>query len=96
MSKGVENKYLGDGPCINSEYDENAENHLHSWQDPKTFLVALEKVEAWIFSRIVESVWWQVKPQPFICPLFFLLIILLLLSPLIKLSFETECRCAFC
>lgn len=30
------------------------------WEDPITFTIALEKVEAWIFSRIVESVWWQV------------------------------------
>ncbi|KAI3812425.1 hypothetical protein L1987_17133 [Smallanthus sonchifolius] len=29
------------------------------WQDPQTFLTALEKVEAWMFSRIIESVWWQ-------------------------------------
>ncbi|KAA8528993.1 hypothetical protein F0562_033519 [Nyssa sinensis] len=29
------------------------------WEDPQTFSIALEKVEAWIFSRIVESVWWQ-------------------------------------
>lgn len=35
------------------------------WHDPQTFIVALEKVEAWIFSRIVESIWWQVK-TPFI------------------------------
>ncbi|KAG5242713.1 Nucleolar protein [Salix suchowensis] len=26
-----------------------------------TFTAALEKVESWIFSRIVESVWWQVR-----------------------------------
>ncbi|XP_054795432.1 uncharacterized protein LOC129300854, partial [Prosopis cineraria] len=32
---------------------------FHSWEDPQTFLFALEKIEAWIFSRIVESVWWQ-------------------------------------
>ncbi|KAL1342011.1 hypothetical protein HN51_028592 [Arachis hypogaea] len=38
---------------------ENTENHFPSWEEPETFLVALEKVEAWIFSRIVESVWWQ-------------------------------------
>lgn len=71
MSKGVENINLSDCPCINSECGvngsllhedekENTEEHIHSWQDPETFLVALEKVEAWIFSRIVESVWWQV------------------------------------
>ncbi|KAI3698537.1 hypothetical protein L2E82_42160 [Cichorium intybus] len=29
------------------------------WRDPQTFITALEKVEAWMFSRIVESVWWQ-------------------------------------
>lgn len=32
------------------------------WRDPQTFIVALEKVEGWIFSRIIESVWWQVEP----------------------------------
>ncbi|XP_044503013.1 uncharacterized protein LOC123223738 [Mangifera indica] len=30
------------------------------WEDPNTFLSALQKVEAWIFSRIVESIWWQI------------------------------------
>uniref|UniRef100_A0A5B7BPX8 C2 NT-type domain-containing protein n=1 Tax=Davidia involucrata TaxID=16924 RepID=A0A5B7BPX8_DAVIN len=29
------------------------------WEDPCTFTSALEKIEAWIFSRIIESVWWQ-------------------------------------
>lgn len=29
------------------------------WENLQTFIVALEKLEAWIFSRIVESVWWQ-------------------------------------
>ncbi|KAI9168962.1 hypothetical protein LWI28_004552 [Acer negundo] len=29
------------------------------WEDPLTFIVALEKFEAWIFSRIIELVWWQ-------------------------------------
>lgn len=32
---------------------------LNEWEDPRTFTLALEKIEAWIFSRIVESVWWQ-------------------------------------
>ncbi|XP_031248019.1 uncharacterized protein LOC116105747 [Pistacia vera] len=30
------------------------------WQETGTFMTALGKVESWIFSRIVESVWWQV------------------------------------
>uniref|UniRef100_A0A0D9X9J3 Dilute domain-containing protein n=1 Tax=Leersia perrieri TaxID=77586 RepID=A0A0D9X9J3_9ORYZ len=29
------------------------------WQETSTFLAALEKIESWIFSRIVETVWWQ-------------------------------------
>lgn len=29
-------------------------------EDVLTFLIALERVEAWLFSRIVESIWWQV------------------------------------
>ncbi|RLN34442.1 uncharacterized protein C2845_PM03G01420 [Panicum miliaceum] len=30
------------------------------WRETGTLLPALEKIECWIFSRIVESVWWQV------------------------------------
>lgn len=33
---------------------------VDDWQETGTFVAALEKVESWIFSRIVESVWWQV------------------------------------
>ncbi|XP_062194009.1 uncharacterized protein LOC133897332 [Phragmites australis] len=29
------------------------------WRETGTLLSALEKIECWIFSRIVESVWWQ-------------------------------------
>ncbi|KAI4345819.1 hypothetical protein L6164_012911 [Bauhinia variegata] len=43
----------------NNEEKENTAHYSSNWEDPKTFLIALEKVEAWIFSRIVESVWWQ-------------------------------------
>ncbi|XP_042944288.1 uncharacterized protein LOC122278217 isoform X1 [Carya illinoinensis] len=32
---------------------------VEDWQETGTFTAALEKVESWIFSRIVESVWWQ-------------------------------------
>ncbi|KAA8517027.1 hypothetical protein F0562_017155 [Nyssa sinensis] len=32
---------------------------IDDWQETKTFAAALEKVESWIFSRIVESIWWQ-------------------------------------
>ncbi|KAF8091833.1 hypothetical protein N665_0433s0002 [Sinapis alba] len=29
------------------------------WEDPRAFFAALEKLESWIFSRVVKSVWWQ-------------------------------------
>lgn len=36
---------------------------VNDWQETGTFTAALVKVESWIFSRIVESVWWQVKTE---------------------------------
>ncbi|CAL0323262.1 unnamed protein product [Lupinus luteus] len=30
-----------------------------NWGDSNMFISALEKLEAWIFSRIVDSIWWQ-------------------------------------
>ncbi|CAJ1976443.1 unnamed protein product [Sphenostylis stenocarpa] len=70
LSKEIKDIHHGVGSCINSKCDatgntvheeekDKTENQFHSWEDSKTFLVALEKVEAWIFYRIVESVWWQ-------------------------------------
>ncbi|KAL6523233.1 hypothetical protein OROGR_016836 [Orobanche gracilis] len=32
---------------------------VDDWQKTRTFTAALEKVESWTFSRIVESIWWQ-------------------------------------
>ncbi|XP_010524262.1 PREDICTED: uncharacterized protein LOC104802377 [Tarenaya hassleriana] len=32
---------------------------IGGWDNPSTFTLALEKVEAWIFTRVVESIWWQ-------------------------------------
>ncbi|KAH0882098.1 hypothetical protein HID58_058194 [Brassica napus] len=33
---------------------------LEDWQETETFTTSLEKIEHWVFTRIVESVWWQV------------------------------------
>lgn len=38
-----------------------SEENFDDWEDPNTVTKALEKIEAWMFSRIVESVWWQVN-----------------------------------
>lgn len=57
----------GRSPSTSNELSPTGEEAVDSleefddWQDPKTFIIALEKVEAWIFSRIIESVWWQVS-----------------------------------
>ncbi|KAJ8767739.1 hypothetical protein K2173_020679 [Erythroxylum novogranatense] len=32
---------------------------LVEWEDPHKLVSCLERVEAWIFTRIVESIWWQ-------------------------------------
>ncbi|KAG6712564.1 hypothetical protein I3842_05G110300 [Carya illinoinensis] len=44
---------------LHPEQKNNTEEYFDDWEDPQTFIVALENVEAWIFSRIIESVWWQ-------------------------------------
>lgn len=31
------------------------------WGNPHSFTTALEKIEAWIFTRVVKSLWWQVS-----------------------------------
>ncbi|KAM7259293.1 hypothetical protein ACFE04_015034 [Oxalis oulophora] len=49
MSQAIESLHFSAQPPSNTD----------EWEDPQTFLVALEKFEAWIFSRVVESVWWQ-------------------------------------
>ncbi|GAB4848008.1 hypothetical protein Ancab_002668 [Ancistrocladus abbreviatus] len=39
------------GNIVSDSYDD--------WEDPHTLACAVERVETWIFSRIVESIWWQ-------------------------------------
>lgn len=46
------------------EEKNNILESFDNWEDPHIFMVALEKFEVWIFSRIVESVWWQVIHIP--------------------------------
>lgn len=47
--KGIPNGKSGNGFMQTGE----------DWQETGTFTLALERVESWIFSRLVESVWWQ-------------------------------------
>ena len=48
--------------CPLDKEERNSMESSDDWVDPQIFLLALEKFEAWIFSRIIESVWWQVNP----------------------------------
>ncbi|KAK1377343.1 EEIG1/EHBP1 N-terminal domain containing protein [Heracleum sosnowskyi] len=60
VRKTVGELRLSDEPCIKSSVGKGkSTEEFDDWEDPVTFTKALEKVEAWIFSRIVESVWWQ-------------------------------------
>ncbi|KAF9595672.1 hypothetical protein IFM89_002576 [Coptis chinensis] len=34
-------------------------DEMVDWEESQTFTTALEKIEAWIFCRVIESVWWQ-------------------------------------
>jgi hypothetical protein len=46
---------------LHEEQKNSTVQYFDDWEDPQTYIVALENVEAWIFNRIIESVWWQVK-----------------------------------
>ncbi|CAA7057080.1 unnamed protein product [Microthlaspi erraticum] len=48
------------GKKTNLRWKNGFQQLLEDWQETETFTSALEKIEFWIFSRIVESVWWQV------------------------------------
>lgn len=60
------------GSKSNGSWSELTSSHLEGEQatsvdesddkeDVSTFIIALEKVESWLFSRIIESLWWQVS-----------------------------------
>ncbi|KAF7801680.1 uncharacterized protein G2W53_040791 [Senna tora] len=51
-------RWKGSSPRKN-EYAAAEYKCFDNWDDPYVFMSALEKIEAWIFSRIVESIWWQ-------------------------------------
>ncbi|XP_044488126.1 uncharacterized protein LOC123212940 [Mangifera indica] len=68
VSEAIKKLQLSDGLCTKNNSDRTAPNKEEKdcsiedsddWEDPQTFVIALEKFEAWIFSRIIESVWWQ-------------------------------------
>ncbi|KAL3829500.1 hypothetical protein ACJIZ3_018302 [Penstemon smallii] len=44
----------------NKNTKSSTEESFGAWENPLTFTSALEKVESWIFNRIIESLWWQI------------------------------------
>lgn len=63
MLRGIVFQTVGESLLLDAR---STRKHKHGykkvpddWRDPQTFIVALEKIEAWMFSRIIESVWWQ-------------------------------------
>lgn len=69
VSQAVVEMALSTGSSTGSDEGRNEHNEEENslidssddWVDPQTFIRVLEKIEAWIFSRIIESVWWQVE-----------------------------------
>ncbi|KAK9725737.1 hypothetical protein RND81_05G165500 [Saponaria officinalis] len=57
-------KSMGHGKQLNKTSDQSFED----WGEMSTFTSALEKVESWIFSRVVESVWWQALTPNMLSP----------------------------
>ncbi|MFQ6620637.1 hypothetical protein Gotur_000069 [Gossypium turneri] len=45
--------------CRESSPGRKENKSLSDWDNPLAFTSALERVETWVFSRIIESVWWQ-------------------------------------
>ncbi|XP_074306953.1 uncharacterized protein LOC141642154 isoform X2 [Silene latifolia] len=41
---------------------------FEDWEETSTFTSGLEKIESWIFSRVVESVWWQALTPNMVSP----------------------------
>ncbi|KAK9698281.1 hypothetical protein RND81_08G093200 [Saponaria officinalis] len=42
-----------------SSFEKQTNGDSQGWGTPDKFLSCLERLESWIFSRIVESIWWQ-------------------------------------
>ncbi|XP_024993313.1 uncharacterized protein LOC112527118 isoform X1 [Cynara cardunculus var. scolymus] len=63
MLRAIVFQTVGEPPILDANSTKKHKNGSKKvsddWQDPQTFIIALEKVEGWIFSRIIESVWWQ-------------------------------------
>ncbi|KAF8018462.1 hypothetical protein BT93_H3372 [Corymbia citriodora subsp. variegata] len=53
------NKETSVGSSVHGIDSDDVSEYADVWENPLAFTVALERVESWIFSRIVESVWWQ-------------------------------------
>nr|GMC57674.1 Metal-response element-binding transcription factor 2 like [Ipomoea batatas] len=46
-------------PSATEGMKNNLIKNTDDWEDIDSFIKALEKIEAWIFSKVIKSVWWQ-------------------------------------
>ncbi|KAJ6829018.1 uncharacterized protein M6B38_359430 [Iris pallida] len=65
-SNGIVRKLDGTSPTVKWKENSGGKQvkrpglqQVDDWQQTSTFTAALQKIESWIFSRAVESVWWQ-------------------------------------
>lgn len=52
-------KWRATSGSSSKQLNKNFLEFIDDWQETRNFTASLEKVESWIFSRIVESIWWQ-------------------------------------
>lgn len=58
--KSLSLKWRATPGSSSKQLNKNFLEFIDDWQETRSFTASLEKVESWIFSRIVESIWWQV------------------------------------
>ncbi|KAH9624899.1 hypothetical protein KSS87_017002 [Heliosperma pusillum] len=56
-------KLKGDAKQVNKP-----SQSFEDWEETSTFTSGLEKIESWIFSRVIESVWWQALTPNMVSP----------------------------
>jgi hypothetical protein len=60
MKKTQSGTLLVDANSRQSQHAMPITVNFEDWKDPMTFMAALERLEGWIYSKVVESIWWQV------------------------------------
>lgn len=65
LSQAIVKKKISQQSFLSKKSDRNIRVGDHdNDEELENFIADVEKIEAWIFSRTVESIWWQVSLSP--------------------------------